>query len=101
MADLLSSLGLLLRAPDEIKVTLLTSLVPYPNSAASIDSSPTLDQDSRILAVISHRDELDRHEEGRLVALAYHPILCHYSAVQEGPSAQYGSNDHIHLDDRK
>ncbi len=70
MADLDNGLKMLLRASDDVKATLEVLVIPTA-SDTQIDTPVNHRQyvsnfrTRRIIAVISHRDELDHHEEGR------------------------------------
>ncbi len=70
MADLDNGLKMLLRASDDVKATLEVVVIPTA-SDTQIDTPVNYRQyvsnfrTRRIIAVISLRDELDHHEEGR------------------------------------
>ncbi|KAK0454454.1 DNase I-like protein [Armillaria borealis] len=67
MTDLATSLRLLLHSSDDVKFTLEAS----PATTGG-DDATTL-QSKRVLAVISHKDELNTLEEGGVFVLKHHP----------------------------
>ncbi|KAK0226427.1 DNase I-like protein [Armillaria fumosa] len=71
MTDLATSLRLLLRSSDDVKFTLEASaLTP---ATTEDDGDATTLQSKRVLAVVSHRDELNTLEEGGVFVLKHHP----------------------------
>ncbi|KAF9029575.1 hypothetical protein BDZ89DRAFT_717233 [Hymenopellis radicata] len=79
MADLDNGLKMLLRASDDVKATLEVLVIPTA-SDTQIDTpvhyrQPTVSnfRTRRIVAVISHKDELDHHEEGSVFVLKQKP----------------------------
>ncbi|KAK0459184.1 DNase I-like protein [Desarmillaria tabescens] len=82
MTDLATSLRLLLRSSDDVKFTLVASAL-IPSTTEGDDDATTL-QNKRILAVLSHRDELDTLEEGGVFVLKHHP-------------SQYGAADTLDI----
>lgn len=67
MTELKSSLQLLLRAADVIRAAIDTYTTAVTGPETLVGEPRSWGSSRRILAVISHRDEFDRHEEGRYV----------------------------------
>ncbi|KAK0212373.1 DNase I-like protein [Desarmillaria ectypa] len=71
MSDLATSLRLLLRSSDDVKFTLeVSALTPATTEA---DGDATISQNKRVLAVVSHKDELNTLEEGGIFVLKHYP----------------------------
>ncbi|PBK73998.1 DNase I-like protein [Armillaria solidipes] len=68
MTDLATSLQLLLHSSDDVKFTLEAS----PATTGGDGDATTL-QSKRVLAVVSHKDELNTLEEGGVFVLKHHP----------------------------
>lgn len=71
MTDLATSLRLLLRSSDDVKFTLEASALTPATTAG--DGDATTLQSKRVLAVVSHKDELNTLEEGGVFVLKHHP----------------------------
>ncbi|KAK0486312.1 DNase I-like protein [Armillaria novae-zelandiae] len=71
MTDLATSLRLLLRSSDDVKFTLEASALT-PATTEGDGDAITL-QSKRVLAVVSHKDELNTLEEGGVFVLKHHP----------------------------
>ncbi|KAK0195909.1 DNase I-like protein [Armillaria mellea] len=71
MTDLATSLRLLLRSSDDVRFTLEASALT-PATTEGDGDAITL-QNKRVLAVVSHKDELNTLEEGGVFVLKHHP----------------------------
>lgn len=68
MSDIENGLRMLLRDSDEIKALIPVTWIPNAQDTTQLDTQGiSLDAKSskRMLAVISHRDSVDGHQEGR------------------------------------